>query len=109
MTLADVVRRQIARYGRPLLLRRVGPPEVSVTLLGKVYSYSPAELIGGLQQGDRKIVLAPSDLQAAGFPGAPAKGDRVVMDGKTMVVQGCEPRHAGPEIARYDIWVRGIV
>lgn len=107
--LVEIVRRAVHNYGRPILLRRIGPPKVEVTILARVHSYAPQDLVGGLQQGDRKLVIAPLDLAAAGYPGMPKPGDQVVIDQRTAVVQGCEPRHDGLDLARYDVWIRGGV
>ncbi len=103
----------IDRHGQTVTIRRrVGTGatfDPSVTVKGRVHSYRPEELIGGVQQGDRRIVIAPAELIAAGWDtgDAPRKGDQVLIASAVTTVQGCEVRYLSGTAARYDIWVRG--
>lgn len=113
MSLADSIAGQIDRYGQDVTVRRrVGTGatfDPSVSVKGKVHHYRPEELVGGIDQGDRRVTIAPAELVSAGWDtgDAPRKGDQIVIDSKVSTVQGCDVRYVSGVEARYDIWVRG--
>lgn len=98
-------RRQLRQHGEPIVIRRDG---VSATALGKVNGYSPDELVGGVNQGDQKVILLAEDLELEGFPVPPASGDEVDHLGRTLYVM-FEPtqRRVGTTTIAYDLVVRG--
>lgn len=101
----------LRKYGRPMLLRRrIGTTaayqDVNVTGISK--GYKPAELMGGLQQGDRYITISNAEIAAQSvFVGPPKKGDLVTLDGASVAVQGVETQRLGLEILAHILWVRG--
>lgn len=113
MSLIDSIALMIERHGQTVTVRRregTGATfSPSVTVKGRVHSYRPEELIGGIQQGDRRVVIAPAELVAAGWNtgDAPRKGDQILIDSHVTTVQGCEVRYLSGIAARYDLWVRG--
>lgn len=100
-------RRHLTVHGEPILLRRPGTPNIEVTALGKVTGYSPDELVGGVNQGDQKVLLLAEDLELAGFPVPPKSGDKVIHLGVTLNVQ-FRPTHrrVGTTTVAYDLVVR---
>lgn len=96
----------IAKYGRAMVLkRRVGTTSAftECTVNGAGQQYSPDQLVGGITQGDRRIRIAQSDIDAASWPGPPRKGD--FLDG--AAVQGVEPLYWGDDLVGFQVWVRG--
>jgi hypothetical protein len=105
-------RRRIHRDGEMITLRRVTPQgTTNYQVKARVLGYQPDELIGGINQGDRKIYILAEDVEKAGFP-APFKiggGDTVVVRGRAMnigVVDDNTHRIAGVLIA-YQIKATG--
>lgn len=98
-------RRQLIKQGEPILLRR---GTVSATALGKVNGYAPDELVGGVNQGDQKVILLAEDLERENFPLPPTSGDEVEVLGRTLYVM-FEPtqRRIGTTTIAYDLVVRG--
>lgn len=106
MTPAAKIAAALAKYGRPLLLRRrVGTTSAytDVTVAGVSQGYAPHELVGGIIQGDRKITISNAEILAASWPGPPKKGD--VLDGGA--VQGCETKYLGATVLAHVCQVRG--
>lgn len=109
MTPADVAR-LMQRYGETITLRRGDPPSVTATvdLKARVTGFDPAELVGDLKQGDRRVVIAHAELAAAAWPGdVPKLGDRAVIGGKVHTVMSVDTRKIGDEIAGHWMAVRG--
>lgn len=94
----------MARKGVPVTLRRLTagkPPTFTDVPVSSLFAaFKPGQLTGGIEQGDAKLGLLPVDP-------APKRGDSVVIDGATWAVQGVTPCHDGPELAGFDLWIRG--
>lgn len=99
----------IQREGQSLVLRRVitGVAPVSVDLKGVVKDYKPNELVNGVQQGDRMVIICNAEIESESWPGPPRKGDQVVIDGKTATVQYCNTLRLRGQVARHNLQVRG--
>lgn len=110
MSLAGVTARMLARYGRTIMLRRrVGMSSAftDIALLGRIRDVRPDELVGGVKQGDAKVVVeAAPVLAAAGFA-PPRKGDFIVAEGRTWAVEGCETRFIATGVDGYELHLRG--
>lgn len=114
-TLADV--------GEVITIQRlVGTQEIitGVDCLAFVRGYSPDELVGTIMQNDKRIILSPSEIIAAGWPGpnssatpterdrrVPIKGDRVVIKGKKFNVEAAGGIYVRDELVRIEMQVRG--
>jgi hypothetical protein len=101
MTTAGRIAAMLLRRGRQMTMkRRVGTTSAftEVNLFGVSRKYLPEELVGGLQQGDREIIICD-----AGALGDPQKGD--VIDGST--VQAVDEKYSGPLVVAYVLTVRG--
>lgn len=111
MSAGNKITAALRKYGRTMTLRRrVGTTsqyqEVSVKGISK--GYRPAELLGGLQQGDRYITIGNEEIAAqATYQGPPRKGDFVVLDGASVAVQGVETERLGAQVLAHTLWVRG--
>jgi hypothetical protein len=96
----------LRRVGRPMeLKRRIGTTSAftACTVYGKDRGYHPAELVGGVIQGDRRIRIAQADIVAAAWPGPPKKND--LLDGGA--VQGIQPLYDRGAVVGFAVWVRG--
>ena len=107
MPTPDSIAARIDRDGEDVLLRRPGAPPVQATVRAFVRGFKPDELVGGIQQGDRELRVAPGPLAALGWPGPPQRGDDVVIRGRTTKVQACETRTLRGADALHVLQVRG--
>ncbi len=87
-----------------------------VTCRAFVRSYAPAALVGGVIQGDSQVILSPSEIAAAGWPGAatgpgddrvPKKGDRLVISGLVRTIEAASPVYLADVLVRIELRVRG--
>ncbi len=108
--------RQLALHGQHAVLRRstwVGTTKtnfdvaIRITLRG----YRPEELLGGITQGDSQVVLGPTEIAAAGWPGGmvdvPHAGDQIIAAGRARSIIASAPIYLGGELVRLDLQVRG--
>lgn len=109
MSLTAAVQRAIARTGQPLTLRRIatGVAPVAVAVTGVVRGYAPHELVGGIVQGDRRVVISNAEIAAASWPGPPRKGDQVVDGTQVLTIQAVNTVTRGSAIAKHEITARG--
>lgn len=114
----------LARRGEDVVLRRntLGPGNVAVpflaTVRGHVRGYKPAELTGTIIQGDSHVILSPTDIETAGWPGpttgtvtgdprVPRKADAVIIQGTPRQVMAAEPIYLAGTLVRINLQVRG--
>jgi hypothetical protein len=100
----------LERKGRTISLRRrIGTSNsfTEVSPLGYDRGYKAQELLGGIVQGDREVVIGNAEIAAASWPAPVRKGDVVVMDGVTATVQGARSMYVGTVPAAHILWVRG--
>jgi len=117
----------LALDGEDIVLRRVtgaaNQAHFDCTCQAFVRGYQPHELIAGsgIIQGDSKVIISPTQIDAAGWPGAqavtsppstidpriPRKGDIVVVNGIARGVQGASPTNIDGVLVRIDMQVRG--
>lgn len=107
-------RSQIDEHGETVTLRRVNvspTPPTDATVKARVVGYRAEELVGGITQGDRKVIVLAEDVETSSFP-VPFKttgSDKVIVRGKTLnigVVDDSTRRIGGTLIA-YEIQARG--
>lgn len=95
--------------GQDIILRRTTGTALikfdSPTTRARVVDYRPDELVGEVQQGDRKAILSPTML--ANWPAPPTKGDRVVVDGAVWAVMNVNPLSIGNRLVRIEMQIRG--
>jgi len=104
------IRSAIERRGQSLLLRRVtGTQQVSVDVAvkGMVRGYHAQELIGGIIQGDREVIISNKEIADRQWGGPPRKDDRVQIAGKFVNVQAVDTVYLRDEIAQHVLSVRG--
>ena len=72
--------------------------------------YRPEELVGGIVQGDTKVILSPTQILAASWPGTlswPRTGDKIVINGRERNIQAAPPKLIDGAVVRIDLQVRG--
>lgn len=105
----------LAAYGTPCTLRRyVGlgsaRDPVDIAIRAHVRGYAPEDLVGGIMQGDTKVILSPTEITAASWPGPqdwPQVGDRLVVDGRERNIQRSVLYQVAGGVARIELQVRG--
>lgn len=116
----------LAEVGEDIRLQRLttapGGAQVSFecTCRAVVRGYTPAEIVSGsgIIQQDVKVILSPSDIERAQWPGAtpmpegvdrrvPVRNDRIIRQGRTYAVQAAQGIYVGGELVRIELQVRG--
>ncbi len=102
---------EVEQRGEEITVRRVvaNAPAIEVTARAIVTGYSPDELVGGVNQADRKVFLSAQDLEDKDFPEPLKRNDKVVIRGKLMNVEDVDDstfREAG-ELIAYRLRVTG--
>lgn len=106
--------RALASAGETVVFRRYSGTGESRThtdspsIPCRVMGYSPEELVGNVQQGDRKVIIIAS-ASLSPFTGPIKKGDKAVVRGKELNIEAVDDntrRLAGTLIA-YECQVRG--
>jgi hypothetical protein len=96
-------RKQFHAYGEVITLKR-GATEISVH--AKVSEYTPAELVGGIVQGDRRIMVLAEDVS---FDPPLKRGDKALVRGHLLNIESVDDntrREAGTLLA-YVLQARG--
>lgn len=107
-------RRSLERYGETVQIRRYtgsGPsaPWLDVACRARVTGFTPQEMIGGIQQGDRKVILLHDDLIAAGFALPITNADFCVVMGKPHAIRVPDnaTRRVGNVTVAYELQIVG--
>lgn len=78
----------LGRYESVRLVRRTGTgssaPEHAIDVRGRATDYRPDELAGGVQQGDRKIIVYADDVT---FSPHLRRGDKAIVRGATLNIE----------------------
>lgn len=61
-------------------------PRFDVSVTARVTGYAPQDLVGGIQQGDRKIILLADDLAAAQLALPITAQDKAVVRGRELAI-----------------------
>ncbi len=101
----------VNRVGETVILRRLTGTTVQipldVTLKAVVRGYGPEELVGGIQQGDKKVILSQVDMENSQWCWPVKPQDRVIIEGRPTVVQSVDKRKISEDTAMYVLQVRG--
>lgn len=107
-------RQMIADNGEPILIRRytgVGTsrPRFDTEVRARVTGYTSDELVGGIVQGDRKIILLVQDLIDRQFALPIVASDKVVVRGKEMAIISPDDstRRIENVLVAYELTARG--
>lgn len=118
--------RQLAANGLKVKLRKTpasgGSPALnSVDCMAFVRGSVPQQLVGQIMQGDTNVIISPTEINAAGWPGAsvptlptdqdprvPVQGDSVVINGKPRkIVAPPQGIYLAGTLVRINIQVAG--
>ena len=88
-------RRMLDEVGEDVIVRRytgsgTDRPKIDVTCSGRVVGYSPDELTGVIQQGDRHIILLAADVTAPTTDSPPQSLTLPIKSSDKIVVRGRE-------------------
>lgn len=61
-------------------------PRFEVSARGKSWGYTAKELVGAIQQGDRRVLVLIDDLIEKGFSLPVVGSDKVIVDGRELAI-----------------------
>lgn len=111
----------LAAAGETIALRRVygtAPNTINVDLPGvpaAVRSYQPVELVGGISATDIRIIISPTRIAEAQWPGGelpsatvadpslPHKNDKAIVAGRLRNIEVVDPIYVRGELARIEM------
>jgi hypothetical protein len=112
--------RSLAADGEDFVLRRVtgtsNPSNTDVTCRGFIRLFTPDELTPNIIQGDTRIILSPTQIEAANWPGVsagaldarvPRRGDKAVVQGRVRNIEAAAPIYLDGVLVRLELQVRG--
>ena len=119
----DILDRAVAANGQNIGLKRItgtGANQVpfSVTVRAWVTNYVPQQLGDEIIQGDTKIVISPTAIEATDWPGAqppgsvgdsrvPRRGDKVTVQGRDRNIEAAAPFYIDGALVRIELQTRG--
>lgn len=109
--------RAMAEDGEDVILRRTASgTDTDVTCRAFVRGVSPEQLAAGVKQDNSNVILSPSEIIDAGWPGTvsdlvdsrvPTTNDWIVIAGRVRKIGFVAPIYVGGELVRLDIRVTG--
>lgn len=107
-------RRMMDKAGETITIRRYtgsGPnrPFFDAPVRARVVDYEPHELVGTIQQGDRKLIVLAEDLATAQVPLDLRKGDKAVVRGRELNIEAADDntRRVQGVLIAYELQARG--
>lgn len=109
--------RALARSGQTVTLRRLTNTDLA-GIPAMVRGYSPDELVDGITQQDSFVIISPTQINAAGWPGTQVpgqpdiriprhnRGDLCIINGQTRAVQAGVGIYVRDVLARIEFRVR---
>jgi hypothetical protein len=114
----DAIKNMYARHldqaGEIVVVRRytgsgLNRPRFDAEARARVEAYVPSELVGTIQQGDRRIVLYEEDLIKAQFPLPVTAQDKLIIRGRELSIVAVDDntRRLQGELMSLEIQARG--
>lgn len=108
-------RRTMKEAGETVTIRRYtaasGTPRPSVTkdVTARVTGYAPHELVGSIQQGDRRVIVLADDLATGAVTLPIKKGDKAVVRGRELNIESVDDstRRVQGVLIALELQVRG--
>lgn len=107
-------RRAIRQHGESVLFRRpigtgANRPMFNAKVRAVVTGYQPSELIGGIVQGDRKVILLAEDVFRAQIALPITAADKIVVRGRELAIHAIDDNthRDGAELVAFELQVRG--
>lgn len=79
----------------------------AITCRAVVRGYQPAELIGGIIQGDSLAILSPTEIANSSWPGPVRHNDKLTVQGRERNIEAAAPIYAEGELVRIELQLRG--
>lgn len=92
---------------RRFISQGAAPRYFEVDVPARVTGYEPDELVGGIQQGDRRVIFMVEDLIARHFPVPVVASDNVIVQGTLLRIHSPTERRCREELIAYDVTARG--
>ena len=86
---ANLYAAYVDEEGEVVTLRRVsnnGTVVAEVNARARVTGYKPKDLVSGVRQGERNILLLAADVEAGAFPLPVSQNDEIVVRGQTLTM-----------------------
>jgi len=116
--------RQLAKHGADCILRRIvgtgaNTMPVDVTVRARVDAYAKEELVNDIAETDSKVVMSPTQISAAQWPGGelpslsvvdpslPRRNDKLVVDGRVRNIEFVDPVTLAGELVRIEMRISG--
>src|SRR5262245_12186831 len=114
-SITDTYRRMLTDNFEIVTVRRyltgsgANRPKFDVEVKARVMGFSPDELVGQVQQGDRKVIMLAKDLIDAQFSIPIKASDKVVVRGRecAIIAPDDSTRRLGTTIIAYELVARG--
>lgn len=112
----EMLDRFLVENGEDAVLRRLvglGPAAVSQDLgiRAHIRGLKEEELIAGMSQDDRILIMSPTEILAADWPGGvfslPRKGDKAVVSGTVSNAEFVKPIRLAGQVVRIEMRIRG--
>jgi hypothetical protein len=107
-------RRALRQHGEPVLYRRytgsgANRPMMNWEVRAWVQGYAANELIGGIVQGDRKVILLAEDVHKAQIGLPLSTGDKLVVRGRELAIGVVDDstHRDGTELVAFELKVTG--
>jgi hypothetical protein len=78
----------------------VSPAAADYPVRGAIASYEASMVLGGVQTGDRRVIILAADLVAAGYTKPPKALDAMLFEGRTFTVMTATAVYAGGRALR---------
>lgn len=87
----------------------VGRTHVDTDVRARVTGFQERELVGTIQQGDRKVIMLVDDLAAGGFALPVTANDKLILRGTMISIVSVDDstRRLQGELIAYEIQARG--
>lgn len=97
----------VDELGETVTLRRVGSPNVDVTVKASIRQYVGDTLPENALQGTAILHMTNSEIAAAAWPGPPRANDKVIRDSKVLNVESAETRNYREDAALHILRIKG--
>ncbi len=81
----------------------VSPVAADYPVRGAIASYEASGVLGGVQTGDRRVIILAADLVAAGYTKPPKALDAVLFEGRTFTVMTATAVYQGAAPFAWDL------
>lgn len=110
----EIYRRYMDEVGEEVIIRRYfgtgsNRNKFEVKVRARVVGFGPEELVGTIQQGDRKVIVLVEDLENFQFPLPLVKNDKCQVRGKELNIETPDEntRRIQGELVAYELQIRG--